>query len=588
MAAGIFCLALAVFALSQVRQVTDSNFSMLLSQSLIEHGSFKLDAYAIPRQQPMNRGYYTSNGLIYQLELANNHIYYHLPPGSSVLSVPYVALLRLFGIKATNPDGSYSPSGEAKIEVSLAGLLMAALAVIFFYTARLMLPPLWSAVLALGATFGTQVWSTASRAMWTDTWGIVLLGLVVLLLLAQETGKRPLNPFLFASLLAWTFFVRPTNAVHIIAVSIYLIIYHRRLFVAYAATGMVWLACFLAYSWHNYHQLLPTYYQSSRLNFSVFWTALAGNLVSPARGLLVYVPVVFFVGYLLARYRRELKYQRLVVLSLVIIAGHLVAVSGFPHWWGGHCFGPRFMTGVVPWLVLPAILGIEALLRRRQDSRSQGRKTSWNAQLAAGLALLVVSMFINARGAMSHATWVWNSRPEGIDEHPERLWDWRQPQFLAGWLKPPYPKQFPLAATFIDFSSATSDQYLWYGWSIHEESTRWSDGREAVMIFRLDQLRDTRLRMKLFPFVVAGKLNEQRVQIRLNDQPLETLTLGGEGTAEYEMLLPKTLLVENNVLTFLLPDAASPKTLGINPDRRQLGIAVSWVRLEPATNRETE
>ena len=98
-AIAIFSFTLLVFALSQVRQVTDSNYSMLLSQSLIEHGSFKLDDYALPRLEPMNRGYYTSNGAIYQLELANNHIYYHLPPGTSVLSVPYVALMKLFGIK---------------------------------------------------------------------------------------------------------------------------------------------------------------------------------------------------------------------------------------------------------------------------------------------------------------------------------------------------------------------------------------------------------------------------------------------------------------------------------------------------------
>lgn len=580
MAGAIFAFALVVFALSQVHQVTDSNFSMLLSQSLIEHGSFKLDNYAIPRQEPMNRGYYTSNGLIYQLELANNHLYYHLPPGSSVLSVPYVALLKMFGIKATNPDGSYNPRGEALIEVSLAGLLMAALAVIFFYTARLLLPPLWSVLLALGATFGTQVWSTASRAMWTDTWAILLLGIAILLLLAHETGKRRLNPILFASLLAWTYFVRPTHAVHIIAVTIYVLVYQRRFFIPYAVTGAAWFVGFVVWSWHNYGQLLPSYYQSSRLNFSVFWTAMAGNLVSPARGLLVYVPALFFVGYLLLRYWRQVQYQRLVILSLMITVGHLVAVSGFPHWWGGHCFGPRFMTGVVPWLTLLAVLGIEALLRRRGEQQAKGGKFRWKSQLVAGGLLLVFSVFIHARGAMSHATWVWNSRPEGVDENPSRLWDWRQPQFLAGWLKWPLPGRFPLATDFIDFTSVNSNQYLWYGWSLKEENNRWSDGKEAVFIFRLEQIRDLRLTMRLFPFIVRGKLNEQRVELKLNGQPLKTFVLSEEQAIEYELLLPKDRLVENNVLTFLLPDAAAPKALGINSDTRKLGIGVSWIRLE--------
>lgn len=581
-AVAIFSFTLIVMAFSQVRQVTDSNYSMLVSQSLIEHGSFKLDAYALPRLEPMNRGYYMSDGVIYQLELANNHIYYHLPPGSSVLSVPYVALMKLVGIKATNPDGTYSPSGEAKIEASLAGLLMAMLAVIFFYSARTVLPNAWSVVIALGATFGTQSWSTASRAMWTDTWGIVLLGVVVLMLLAQETGKRRLNPIWLASLLAWTYFVRPTNAVHIIAITVYLLSYHRKLFTAYAVTGMVWFAGFIAYSWHNYHRLLPSYYQSNRLNFSVFWTALAGNLVSPARGLLVYVPVLFFVGYLLARYWRHVQYQRLVVLSLAITLGHLVAVSGFPHWWGGHSFGPRFMTGLLPWLVLLAILGIEAMLRWRQEQQGTTRPAAlWRTQLIAGGVLLFISMFINARGAMSHSTWLWNTRPIGVDERPARLWDWREPQFLAGWVPSPMPGEFPLVSGYIDFSTPDADKYLWYGWASREERFRWTDGKEATMVFGLDPVTGVQLDMKLGPFLPAGKLNEQRVYLNLNGQLIETLVLKEAKAGEYKLLLPKNLLRERNLLTFGLPDANAPRAFGLGDDPRQLGIAVYWIQLQP-------
>ncbi len=582
-AIGIFCFTLIIFAFSQVRQITDSNYSMLLSQSLVEHGTFKLDNYNLPRLEPFNRGYFTSNGAIYQLELANNHIYYHLPPGSSVLSAPYVALVRLFGIKATNADGTYNQAGETKIEASLAGLLMAALSVIFFYTARLLLPIVWSAAVAIGATLGTQVWSTASRAMWTDTWGILLFGVVILILLAHETGKRQLSPLWLATLLAWTYFVRPTNAVHIIAVTIYLFIYHRKVFIPYALTGAAWFAGFVFYSWHNYHQLLPSYYQSSRLNFSVFWTALAGNLISPARGLLVYVPVLLFVVYLVARYWKRIKFQRLVVLSLVVIVGHLIAVSGFPHWWGGHSYGPRFTTGLVPWLVLPAILGVEAWLSwRREHQSTQRERVRWRVQLTTGAALLFVSMFIHARGAMSHQTWLWNTRPIGVDERPERLWDWREPQFLAGWVSSPLPQEYPLVAGYIDFSTADADKYLWYGWAGREERFRWTDGKEATIVFGLSPVSDIRLAMKLGPFLSPPRLSEQRVSLILNGQQLETLFLKEEKADEYKLLLPKNLLREKNVLAFRLPDANAPRAFGLGEDPRQLGIAMYWMQLQPA------
>jgi hypothetical protein len=52
-------------------------------------------------------------------------------------------------------------------------------------------------------------------------------------------------------------------------------------------------------------------------------------------------------------------------------------------------------------------------------------------EFVAGALLLALSIGINGRGAISEATAMWNVRPVSVDEHPERLWDWRDPQFLA-------------------------------------------------------------------------------------------------------------------------------------------------------------
>jgi hypothetical protein len=53
------------------------------------------------------------------------------------------------------------------------------------------------------------------------------------------------------------------------------------------------------------------------------------------------------------------------------------------------------------------------------------------AVIAMGCVLLLVGVAINARGALSWETALWNGRPN-IELHPERVWDWRAPQFLAG------------------------------------------------------------------------------------------------------------------------------------------------------------
>src|SRR6266516_88827 len=105
------------------------------------------------------------------------------------------------------------------------GLVFVFTLAVFFFTSRLLLPTNWSGILALGGALGTQVWSTASRALWADTWGMLLLGIVVYLLLAHEVGRRRINPIVLATLLSWMYFVRPTYAVPILAITAYLFIF---------------------------------------------------------------------------------------------------------------------------------------------------------------------------------------------------------------------------------------------------------------------------------------------------------------------------------------------------------------------------
>jgi hypothetical protein len=579
-AALIFILTFFIFLFSPLSQIADSKYSMLLSESLIKNRSFTLDNYAIPRLTPIFHDNNYKNGNIYQIELVGDHLYYYFPPGTSVLSAPYVGLMNLLGISAANADGTYSQRGEEKIEVSLAALLMATLASIFFFTARLVLPWRWSLLIALGGALGTQIWSTASRGMWTHTWGALLLGLALWMLLAQETGKRDLKPVLFASLLSWMYFVRPTSSIFIVALSLYIFLYHRRFFLRYAITGAVWFAGFAAYSLYHYGQLMPNYYQATRLNYRQGWTALAGNLISPGRGLLIYVPILLFVAYLLARYRKQLIFPRMVWLTLVVSAAHLLVTSGFTPWQGGHCYGPRYSTDLVPWFVLLSVLGVKAMLDWREKHATKINVLNWYAPMALGGVLLLLSVFINGRGAISIETAKWNAQPINIDKLPSRIWDWTYPQFLAGILHPPLPPVIPPIEGRIEFSRRSAEANLWYGWSGNEEMFRWTDAGEATVVFALDEITDANLRMKFAPFLVSGKLDEQRVNIEINGKRIETLTVRDTAPQEYSLSLPKELLRQSNVLTFGLPDATSPRSLLLSEDPRRLGIAMFWLELQ--------
>ena len=435
---GVFVFCYLVLGASPVRQIADSKYSMLLSESLLYHHSFTLDSYAIPRQPAtvqarwFNKRPYTYVGRIYQVQLFDGHLYYYLPPGGSVLSLPFVAVMNAFGISASNADGTFNLAGETQMEVLIATVLMAGLAVIFYVTARMFLARGWSVLIALGATFGTQVWSTASRALWQETWSIFLLGIVILMLLRHEFGYSRLRPVLLATIFAWMYFVRPTNALPILAISIYIALYQRKILAPYVVTGVVWFAAFIAFSWYHFHDWLPHYYLYAVFGFSTFWTALAGHLISPSRGFLIFVPVVLFTLYLLARYRSRLEQHRLVVLSLTVIVLHVLIHSTFGFWVAGASYGPRYMTGLIPWFVLLSALGIKAMLGAHKDAVSKRYSLGRIAETAAGIVLLSISVFINAQGAIFQSTYEWNGRPPPVESNFERVWDWNDPEFLVG------------------------------------------------------------------------------------------------------------------------------------------------------------
>src|SRR5437764_13159531 len=88
----IFVVTLLIFDISPVRVMTDSNYSMLLSENLLKYHTFEMDHYKLVRQKQLADGQMV-DVFDYQLEEINGHIFYFLPPGTSVLSVPFIALM---------------------------------------------------------------------------------------------------------------------------------------------------------------------------------------------------------------------------------------------------------------------------------------------------------------------------------------------------------------------------------------------------------------------------------------------------------------------------------------------------------------
>ena len=156
-AALVFVTTFAVFLVSPVRSVGDSFYLLLVSEQLLTHGSFVLDEYfKAPLDPARYPGINSTRGPYpYQIETVGGHQYYYFPLGSSVLSVPFVAATRAVGVSTIAGDGTYNPRGERRMQAVLASFLMGALAVLFYATARLLLPMGWSLIGALVGALGT-------------------------------------------------------------------------------------------------------------------------------------------------------------------------------------------------------------------------------------------------------------------------------------------------------------------------------------------------------------------------------------------------------------------------------------------------
>ena len=215
--------------------------------------------------------------------------------------------------------------------------------------------------------------------------------------------------------------VRPTHGVSILAVMVIIFWYRRHLFIPTALYGGAWLLAFVSFSMYHFGTLLPPYYDVMRLRSETLGVALLGNLISPTRGLFVFVPVTLFVAVALWFRWRHVRERPLVAVSALAVVVYFVVTSSYPKWWGGWSYGPRLLTGTLPWLVLLGIHSVESL-------PTAGALRRALVSLAAVTA--TASILVNALGAFAPATWRWNSLPGAYAQDFYRLWNWRDPQFL--------------------------------------------------------------------------------------------------------------------------------------------------------------
>ena len=387
------------------------------------------DFYAVECVQP--------DGAVHEAGAAPcpGHIYSRYPVGGPVIAAPLVlaqmAILRLSqpllgGVHFSNPTveayfHANFGSAHALLEMQAASALLALTAVVLYCTALRYLPPRRAAVLALIFALTTSAYSTAGRALWSHTPSMLLLSVIVYMLLASE--ERPALAAWAGFPVALSYAVRPTDALFVIVFTAYVAVRHRARFGQYLLAAALPAIGFLTYTLFTYHGRLSPYYQSplpgwQPANWGTMAEAMAGNLVSPGRGLFVYTPLFLLAVW--SMIHGKWKTPLTPWLGALTLA-HWFAVSAYTfYWWAGHSYGPRFFTDLTPVFALFLIPYLQNWERMARSAR------------VAFVALVLVGFAMHLRGGWSAAVYLWNTDPVNVDSHPQRVWDWRDPPFLRG------------------------------------------------------------------------------------------------------------------------------------------------------------
>lgn len=541
-------LIVAVIAGQKINATgSDPRGTLLVSQAIAQHGSVKLDAYG--------ETFLDSYGYIIQRK--GGHFYNYFPLGTALVSTPFVAIANAFGFDMTKD--------EPLIQMVLAALAALLITFTLYKTARLYLRQTESILLAGLCWFGSSLASTVGTALWSHDFALVFSCAAIYLVLLHRQPEALLAPALIGLSLFMAYLCRPTLALLSPFLLLYYFLQDKKSALLAAATLGLLLLGFMGWSMHEFAQILPDYYLPKRLEGGDFATALYGNLLSPARGLLIFSP--FLLLSLLLTIRLAPRNKTLAKLSLISLAwplAHLLSISQFPHWWAGWSFGARLMVDALPGLFVGLFSGLAAL--------GQRKNFAYAAVIVSGLLAIYINTY---QGLFNTYSWKWNIEPN-VDDYPEYLFDWDYPPFLHNKKRhvarlaefrshqlPPFSGSvdIPYNSTQVAFDS-------FYG---SEVGFRWSQGNKASLSIMVSEKT-----MRGEANLQAGFLGNQSLIIALNGQQVYKGRFnGGEREIRFSFA-PKLLHAGLNTFTFHLPDAHKPAS----EDPRVLAMAFRRLSLK--------
>jgi len=401
----LFLAVLLVYSLSTATAPEgDSTPARYLPLSILREHNFDLDEFEF---------LYKGRQPFFLVE-SNGHMVSTYPPWAAVFALPIYLLPVLGGIQA----GS---SLVFELEKLAAGVITALSVVVLYAALRRLTRERVAWAVALVYALGTSSFSTSSQALWQHGPAqlCIAVGLYCLIRGQAEPRFTSLAGFPFAAAIL----CRPTSALIVLPIGVYLLHRARDRIVGFVCAGLPLLAVLLAYNRAYFGSVAtfgfggfvfgqgPEATDAAGLFDKPLLAGVAGVLVSPGRGLFVYSPIfILSLAGIVMVWRRPgeelLKYLSLAPVPLILLTAKWI------NWFGGWCYGPRLLAELTPVLCLFLVPPFE---------RCAGSRPL--AAVAIGLSAL--SILLHALGAFADQSWNLRLIPGRLGFHEEVLWQWR-------------------------------------------------------------------------------------------------------------------------------------------------------------------
>jgi hypothetical protein len=291
--------------------------------------------------------------------------------------------------------------------ISAAGI--AALSAAFLYLALVSIcrRHATAVLFTLGYSFGTEVFSVVCRGLWQHGPSLLFINASLALLLSGRSRLVALSGLTLGLAVA----ARPTDLLLALPLAVWVVRHERSAWWPFAGWAALPAAATMAYSaaFLDSPFKLGKYHGAGLFFSHPSFDALAGLFLSPSRGLFVFDPVFLFAFALLFRPPADPRVRSFLAHAALFVPLLVVLVSFWHNWWGGHSFGYRIMCDVIPVFVLALAVVWEEHLDGRPAVRG------------LFMALALLSTGVHLLGAFVPSGF--ETTPNNIDEHPERLWD---------------------------------------------------------------------------------------------------------------------------------------------------------------------